>query len=950
MAVRILVYARSPGHSDVLHGTDSVTSLPDYKPGSLRSVYDFNPSEHPFLVALIKNENYEGINGYLMGQGVDVWYDGSMFDLVIDGHIPVMVEPTIPTVPQLIVPPRRLTRRDVFSSYFINGSVKAIPYVNFDLNETNGNCFIEFAKRHWPRISGKSIDKFFGGEVTLEKVELFCDKYKVNTHLVNLEGKTIMWKDFGKSDNHKHLRALIANNHIYPYSGCTSHKMVCKLNESASNQETVGETVLVNNGVKFSSLGKTVEVETTSDLVNLHMFKNLPINFTYKDCDLKSRALGKPPESDDYGELHYYDVTKCYSSVFYKMIPEDLQIGFFSCFNKWEKYDGSKINNSCYYLLGSDVDLRKYGICRNFMVGLFLNLLIEYGVVSESQVTYELCPSFSRSMGTIREVGEKHLIEAIKKDNPDLDVVTDIDKYEQYKTYRVYNGIMGRTRGQHVKSFENCCEDDVMLLNVPYNGEEITRKVWENLSIDSTRAVKRTTYFKYINLSNVYNFVVDFANAYVFTMYMEVFKIHGVMPVQIKTDGLVYDRVIPELEGDPNWHKEENPKPLKPMDVKLDVYSGEELNGKMFSQLKEIKSVSYHGSPGCGKTTTVKGNHKFDISATFTNQCAANMDTDDVKARTLFSLFRSWSPETWHEALKSMKGKTLWIDEYSQIHTNMWNFIVLACLQYGTKLILSGDFNQIPAIRDHDKEFNDPVLQCLFGEVNKLVKDFRNEADLIELRDFIIENESNVISNKLKEAYTKDWLDCEYHITGTKATREALNDMMLEKKMRKFDLKSENGKSYLDVSIGVPLICVHNRKTENLFNGQKYLVKSRPMVLTPKSTYVLEPLFGSFGEKTVSAEVLAYNFKLGYAFTAHSTQGLTIDKKFCIHDINLMLYHDKRILYTALTRGIGLDKIKFADPKSRYDPPKTKYPRNKLAEEQEESYARFTESLTVFRK
>ena len=60
----------------------------------------------------------------------------------------------------------------------------------------------------------------------------------------------------------------------------------------------------------------------------------------------------------------------------------------------------------------------------------------------------------------------------------------------------------------------------------------------------------------------------------------------------------------------------------------------------------------------------------------------------------------------------------------------------------------------------------------------------------------------------------------------------------------------------------------------------------------------------------VSAQQLESNFKLPYARTCHSQQGLTIDEKITIFDLNHFMVNTKWI-YTAITRTTDLKNIQF---------------------------------------
>ena len=50
----------------------------------------------------------------------------------------------------------------------------------------------------------------------------------------------------------------------------------------------------------------------------------------------------------------------------------------------------------------------------------------------------------------------------------------------------------------------------------------------------------------------------------------------------------------------------------------------------------------------------------------------------------------------------------------------------------------------------------------------------------------------------------------------------------------------------------------------------------------------------------INADNFQYLFRIGYAFTTHSSQGMSIDKPYTIHEFNRM---SKKLKYVALSRS-----------------------------------------------
>lgn len=52
--------------------------------------------------------------------------------------------------------------------------------------------------------------------------------------------------------------------------------------------------------------------------------------------------------------------------------------------------------------------------------------------------------------------------------------------------------------------------------------------------------------------------------------------------------------------------------------------------------------------------------------------------------------------------------------------------------------------------------------------------------------------------------------------------------------------------------------------------------------------------------------------QIAFAITCHSIQGATIKEEYCIHEVDRMMKSgNKKLLYTAVTRGIDLNDIHF---------------------------------------
>jgi ATP-dependent exoDNAse (exonuclease V) alpha subunit len=101
---------------------------------------------------------------------------------------------------------------------------------------------------------------------------------------------------------------------------------------------------------------------------------------------------------------------------------------------------------------------------------------------------------------------------------------------------------------------------------------------------------------------------------------------------------------------------------------------------------------------------------------------------------------------------------------------------------------------------------------------------------------------------------------------------------------------------------GLPLLVFAMDKINGLVKNTIHIVCD---VNTKTGTFKLEDNDGEFIEADVNKK-----FIMCYAMTIHKSQGDTIDGQVNIHEYDLVK-DDKRLYYTAVSRGRELEKIKY---------------------------------------
>jgi ATP-dependent exoDNAse (exonuclease V) alpha subunit len=92
-----------------------------------------------------------------------------------------------------------------------------------------------------------------------------------------------------------------------------------------------------------------------------------------------------------------------------------------------------------------------------------------------------------------------------------------------------------------------------------------------------------------------------------------------------------------------------------------------------------------------------------------------------------------------------------------------------------------------------------------------------------------------------------------------------------------------------------PLIGKVNNSKLGIINNERYIIKK-----VDKETKELTIKNDRNFEIIIGADEFQKLFRIGYAFTTHSSQGMTIDKPYTIHEFNRM---SKKLKYVALSRS-----------------------------------------------
>jgi hypothetical protein len=830
--------------------------------------------------------------------------------------------------------------------------IKEIPYKNYGRNDgKDKECMRRIIINNYNKgnnsISIKSINKYFPEEEEIEisSVKEFTKKYNIPIKIFNILGQLIYSKD-GDVKHKKMLSILISNNHCYPHIRLTKNsrekitpELIRKLRVSKdlkieieneihdklkdeSNDNLLNYSKIKNISIKIINKDKSIAFENIikdeeileilegenikekikEHILNKNSTNNIEITINNKKYNKDGYiTIAKEIDEDIYNELFHnlipnfqyeseknmkmkcliyvdekinnmkeeYDINKAYYNIAKKYITKDTEIGIFTVSCLWEIYNGNEIKDVNYYLISDDSlkGLKKMGVITNMMDGISIKQYIEgnYKIEIEHVKIPEYKISWDDMLNNIERTDK------IAKDK-------NYNEADYQKGFAYYNGFLGRTDQNKQISISNIPEEELYLLEGNYKKEGNTY---------TTRNIK----YRHLNNVNIYNKIISSCNQLITDVIYKIKKTHSHLNIlKIKTDSIGLDGQLNiELIEELSYFKKEKTFNKKYYNIQQKYTSGKDLINKIIDEIKLAicNNKSYCGPPGTGKTTHIQNNEKYDFACSITNACANNLSTNNIKGYTLYKLLHLYKIEEFNKISKKFYNKTIWIDEYSMIPGWIYNYLFILCKEYKVRFIISGDKNQLPPI--FEKEINEDNLfyKLFFNEKKIFTKDYRNDEALIKLR-------TQILKNDCKIEYEQDihnWCMFKKHICNSNETKNNINCVIMEQHNYKFNNKNNN----IEISDGILITPKYSSLKNKVFKNIIY------EVISHNNDNIILKNINDDEIKSYPIKILPM-FELGFAITVYSCQGLTINEDLCIHEVEQMLYYNKKNLYTAITR------------------------------------------------
>jgi 5-methylcytosine-specific restriction enzyme A len=376
-------------------------------------------------------------------------------------------------------------------------------------------------------------------------------------------------------------------------------------------------------------------------------------------------------------------------------------------------------------------------------------------------------------------------------------------------------------------------------------------------------------------------------------------------------------KTVPKYKLEPNAKRVKYPKLVhymrfdnytlhtEPWDITPDVPDNnfEPLINKI---LDSNASWLINGPPGAGKTTLINKIKEYLNNNGKVYKCLAptNLAALLIDGTTVHKFACKLKKLT-----KFMETQLdyIFVDEVSMLHSNFYKILMIIKQLKDCKIIVSGDFNQLDVIGDlHKYDYkNSSILKELCDHNNINLQTCRRSNDkLFNLIQF--DNINNLKPDDFKSDIK---IDNDINICWTNNTRKKINSKYMDaayKKAKTSNYITLKKLEYDDNSQDVilvnktPLIAKVNNGNLKLINNERYIIKK----VDNKTKEII--IKNDRNEIKIKADEFQKLFRIGYAFTTHSAQGMSIDKPYTIHEFNRM---DKKLKYVALSRATKYENI-----------------------------------------
>ena len=322
-------------------------------------------------------------------------------------------------------------------------------------------------------------------------------------------------------------------------------------------------------------------------------------------------------------------------------------------------------------------------------------------------------------------------------------------------------------------------------------------------------------------------------------------------------------------------------------------------------EVRRGEGYVFNGQAGSGKTTKLCDMVKEaenPLVLSFTNKAVENVKDRLSKTglnsvcHTFDSYFCEWNGRD----IDSLKGKTIFIEEFSMVPNRWITKIYEAFIKYNNKIYMFGDPNKCEPVEAGSQIRNDYLDSETISQMCPKTKTLPYIEDSCRYD----KQTHEMLSKFLKHGKVSSYFSpidvyykniCYLNSTRIKINGQCCDIFTKDKKYVTVDFKYDNKKETYKICEGMPVIATTNIKDRQIFNTMEFKLKK----IRKKHDYEFK-----INDEWYGLTEFSQSFIAAFCVTVYKYQGCDINEHYNIHDVNRM---DKKQLYTALSRTTRFD-------------------------------------------
>lgn len=624
-------------------------------------------------------------------------------------------------------------------------------------------------------------------------------------------------------------------------------------------------------------------------------------------------------------ELNSYkiDINKCRRNLLYY---SNFEFPKYSIMDMPTEFKG-EIKCGMYYV--NTINKYPFRMC-----GWYFEPLVKYGIdnniITNENILYEFIPNATLKNDYFKE----HIDILLNAFNCETDL--------QKLAINSLIGVWGITKQSVCKTEFSVCPYQAS--NWYYDEKNKNKNVFiKNHKIDED-----TTLYEGLLNEEVINETTNYC-LYSMILQMEAIELHklesliiknGGIPIDRNTDAIFY-KAKHEINYKPYYfddeknvakYKDEVAKPLQVEKLKnyirTDIsksfnfglkwniqygYEGKTIEELVNDIITSGKSYNIDGMGGTGKTYLVNKiteellkQKKKIIGVSPTNKGARLISGD-----TIHSYYYKFNRSKKMILQLLEKVDYIFIDEVSMMLEKFYTlFIMIKRSLPNIKFIISGDFGQLPPVKDSwtgDYETSVGLWSLCDGNKIHLTEYKRGDKELFSLLVNIRKGDLSSVNVDDFKPTQETYLNIAYtHWTRKRVNNDCMERFILEKKKPYIIINcdSKNAKTQ-DVKLceTMPVIAHKTNKKLNIINSESYTIttiKDNKITMTNNRNDIIN----------IEVKDFQKYFYLGFCITIYASQGETFNQPYTIYDWNFKYFCNKA-KYVALSRATNIKNIQI---------------------------------------